>query len=599
MAGWIGTILRVNLTEGTVKKEALNMDAAKDFLGCRGLGTYYYTKEVAPGVDPLGPENNLIFAAGPLTGTMGTSTGRYEVVTRAPLTGTLAASNSGGYWGPELKYAGYDMIIFEGKSEKPVYLDIYNGKVLIKDAADLWGLDVPKTTAAILAKSDPDAKVACIGPAGENMVLMASIMNDEHRAAGRSGVGAVMGSKKLKAIVVRGTNGVKIGDKDKFLKAVRDSRKLLFENGVTNAGLPAYGTNVLVNILNSVGSHPTRNFRESCFETADKIGGETLTATRLHRNKACASCVIGCGRVAWSEGKFAGEGEGPEYETAWSFGSDCGIDDLDLVNKANFMCNELGLDTITMGATIAAAMELYEIGALSKEEAGFELNFGNKDAVVALVEATAYRKGFGNDLAEGSFRLGTKYGHPEVSMTCKKQEMPAYDPRGIQGIGLNYATSNRGGCHVRGYTISPEILGLPEKLDQQSIKEKPVWVKAFQDLTSAVDAAGMCLFTTFALGAPAIAAQLSGATGVEYSADDVAKIGEKIYNMERMYNMSVGFTKADDTLPARMFNEPIPDGPMKGKVSRLSEMLPEYYNIRGWDENGVPTEDKLRELGLK
>ena len=263
------------------------------------------------------------------------------------------------------------------------------------------------------------------------------------------------------------------------------------------------------------------------------------------------------------------------------------------------MCNELGLDTITMGATIAAAMELYEIGALSKEEAGFELNFGNKDAVVALVEATAYRKGFGNDLAEGSFRLGTKYGHPEVSMTCKKQEMPAYDPRGIQGIGLNYATSNRGGCHVRGYTISPEILGLPEKLDQQSIKEKPVWVKAFQDLTSAVDAAGMCLFTTFALGAPAIAAQLSGATGVEYSADDVAKIGEKIYNMERMYNMSVGFTKADDTLPARMFNEPIPDGPMKGKVSRLGEMLPGYYEARGWDENGVPTENKLKELGLK
>lgn len=599
MAGWIGTILRVNLTEGTVKKEALNMDAAKDFLGCRGLGTYYYTKEVAPGVDPLGPENNLIFAAGPLTGTMGTSTGRYEVVTRAPLTGTLAASNSGGYWGPELKYAGYDMIIFEGKSEKPVYLDIYNSKVVLKDASDLWGLDVPKTTAAILAKSDPDAKVACIGPAGENMVLMAAIMNDEHRAAGRSGVGAVMGSKKLKAVVVRGTNGVKIGDKEKFLKAVRDSRKLLFENGVTNAGLPAYGTNVLVNILNSVGSHPTRNFRESCFETADKIGGETLTATRLHRNKACASCVIGCGRVAWSEGKFAGEGEGPEYETAWSFGSDCGIDDIDLVNKANFMCNELGLDTITMGATIAAAMELYEIGALSKEEAGFELNFGNKDAVVALVEATAYRKGFGNDLAEGSFRLGTKYGHPEVSMTCKKQEMPAYDPRGIQGIGLNYATSNRGGCHVRGYTISPEILGLPEKLDQQSIKEKPVWVKAFQDLTSAVDAAGMCLFTTFALGAPAIAAQLSGATGIEYSADDVAKIGEKIYNMERMYNMAVGFTKADDTLPARMFDEPVSEGPMKGKISRLSEMLPEYYNIRGWDENGVPTEDKLRELGLK
>ena len=599
MAGWIGTILRVNLTEGTIKKEALDMEAAKKFLGCRGLGVYYYTKEVEPGVDALGPKNNLIFATGALTGTMGTSTGRYEVISRAPLTGTLAASNSGGYWGPELKYAGYDMIILEGQSEKPVYLDIYNSRVTLKDASDLWGLDVPKTTAAILSKSDPDTKVACIGPAGENQVLMAAIMNDEHRAAGRSGVGAVMGSKKLKAIAVRGTNGVKIGDKEKFLKAVRDSRKLLFDNGVTSAGLPIYGTNVLVNILNSVGSLPTRNFRESYFETADKIGGESLTAERLHRNKACASCVIGCGRVAWSEGKFAGEGEGPEYETAWSFGSDCGIDDLDLVNKANFMCNELGLDTITMGATIAAAMELYEMGVLSKEAAGCELKFGNSEAVVALVEATAYRKGFGDELAEGSYRLADKYGHVEVSMTCKKQEMPAYDPRGIQGIGLNYATSNRGGCHVRGYTISPEVLGLPEKLDQQSIKEKPIWVKAFQDLTSAVDSAGMCLFTTFALGAPAIAAQISGATGVEYTPEDIAAVGERVYNMERMYNINVGFTKADDTLPDRMLHEPIPSGPMKGHVSRLDEMLPEYYAARGWDENGVPTEAKLQELGLK
>ena len=599
MAGWIGTILRVNLTEGTVKREALDIDAARKFLGCRGLGVYYYTKEVEPGVDALGPKNNLIFATGVLTGTMGTSTGRYEVVTRAPLTGTLAASNSGGYWGPELKYAGYDMIILEGKSEKPVYLDIYNSKVTIKDASDLWGLDVPNTTAAILAKSDPDTKVACIGPAGENLVLMAAIMNDEHRAAGRSGVGAVMGSKNLKAIAVRGTNGVKIGDKEKFLKAVRESRKLLFDNGVTSAGLPTYGTNVLVNILNSVGSHPTRNFREAYFETADKIGGESLTAERLHRNKACASCVIGCGRVAWSEGKFAGEGEGPEYETAWSFGSDCGIDDLDLVNKANFMCNELGLDTITMGATIAAAMDLYEMGALTKEEAGCELNFGNSEAVVKLVEETAFRKGFGNELAEGSFRLGTKYGHPEVSMTCKKQEMPAYDPRGIQGIGLNYATSNRGGCHVRGYTISPEILGLPEKLDQQSIKEKPIWVKAFQDLTSAVDSAGMCLFTTFALGAPAIAAQISGASGIDFTPEEIVLSGERVYNLERMYNMKVGFTKADDSLPERMMKDPIPAGPMKGHVSRLDEMLPEYYAVRGWDENGVPTDEKLTELGLK
>lgn len=599
MAGWIGTILRVNLTNGTISKEPLDLTAARKFIGARGLGVYYYTKEVAPGVDALGPENNLIFATGPLTGTMGTCTGRYEVVTRSPLTGALAASNSGGYWGPELKYAGYDMIIIEGISPKPVFLNIINDTVELKDASRIWGMEVPAATEALTAANDPEAKAALIGPAGENKVLIAAVMNDTHRAAGRSGVGAVMGSKKLKGIVVRGTKGVKLGNKAEFMTWVKKSRDLLFENGVTSGGLPAYGTNVLVNILNSVGSLPTRNFQEAYFETADKIGGETLAATRLRTNKACAACTIACGRVAWSVGEFAGEGEGPEYETAWCFGADCGVDDLDAVNKANFLCNELGIDTISMGTTIAAAMELHEKGYISREESGHDLKFGDAAAMVALVKDTAYRKGFGDELAEGSYRLCSKYGHPELSMSVKKQEMPAYDPRGIQGIGLNYATSNRGGCHVRGYTISPEILGLPEKIDQETIEGKHVWVKAFQDLTAAVDASGMCLFTTFALGADTIAGQLSGATGMEYTGDEVVEAGERIYNLERMYNINVGFTKADDLLPPRMHNEPIPAGPQKGKLSRLSEMLPLYYEARGWDEDGVPKDEKLSALGLK
>lgn len=599
MAGWMGIILRVNLTEGTIKKEPLDLAAARKYIGARGLGVYYYTKEVEPGVDALGPENNLIFAAGPLTGTMGTCTGRYEVVTRSPLTGALAASNSGGYWGPELKYAGYDMIIFEGVSPKPVFLNIINDTVELKDASCVWGLEIPAATEAMIAASDPESKVALIGPAGEKKVLIAAVMNDLHRAAGRSGVGAVMGSKRLKGIAVRGTKGVRLGDKAQFLTWVKKSRDLLSKNGVTSGGLPAYGTNVLVNILNSAGALPTRNFQETCFEEADSIGGETLAATRLRTNKACAACTIGCGRVSWSEGKFAGEGEGPEYETAWCFGADCGVDDLDAINKANYLCNELGLDTISMGATIAAAMELHEKGFVTKEDSGCDLRFGDAASMVALVRDTAYRQGFGDSLAEGSFRLCSKYGHPELSMTAKKQEMPAYDPRGIQGIGLNYATSNRGGCHVRGYTISPEILGLPEKIDQESTEGKHMWVKAFQDLTAAVDAAGMCLFTTFALGADTIAGQISGATGLDYTGDEIVTAGERIYNLERMYNMAVGFTKADDTLPPRILHEPIPTGPQKGRTSRLSEMLPLYYEARGWDEDGVPTDEKLAELGLK
>jgi aldehyde:ferredoxin oxidoreductase len=430
MFGWIGTVLRVNLTDGTIKHEALDAQAAHDYLGCRGLGTYTYIKEVPEIVEPLSEENKILFVAGPLTGTMGTSTGRFQVVTRSPLTGTIGAANSGGYFGPEMKYAGYDMIIFEGKSEKPVYLYINNGDVALRDASCVWGKDTHTTTDALLAATDPDAKVTCIGPAGERMAMLANLINDKHRAPGRGGLGAVMGSKKLKAVVVRGTRGVKVADKPGFLKAVKQSRDLLAANGVTSGGLPAYGTNVLVNILNQTGALPTRNFHEGFFPTADKVGGESLAAERMFRNKGCAAC---------------------------------GIDDLDAINRANFICNEYGLDTISAGATVAAAMDLYEMGIIDKKTTGgHELRFGNADAMVAMIEAMARGEGFGEALQNGSYRLGEKYGHAEVSMTSKKQEMPAYDPRGIQGIGLNYATSNRGACHVRGYTISPEISPSPD-----------------------------------------------------------------------------------------------------------------------------------------
>lgn len=599
MNGWTGTILRVDLSGGEIKREALDMAAARDYLGCRGLGTYYYIKETPEVVEPLSEENNLIFLTGPLTGTMGTNTGRFQVVTRSPLTGAIGAANSGGYWGPELKYAGYDMIIFEGVSPKPVYLYINNGDVELRDASALWGKTVPEATDMMLAQTDPDAKVACIGPAGERMALLANIMNDKHRAPGRGGLGAVMGSKKLKGVVVRGTRGVKVADKDAFIKAVKESRALLSENGVTGGGLPAYGTNVLVNVLNQTGALPTQNFHRGVFPTADKIGGETLAAERMYRNKGCAACVVGCGRVSYSQGKYAGAGEGPEYETAWAFGPDCGIDDLDAVNSANFICNEYGIDTIGAGATIAAAMDLYEMGVIGRDDTdGQELRFGNVDAMIEMVKAMAKGEGFGRVLCDGSYRLGERYGHPEVSMTSKKQEMPAYDPRGIQGIGLNYATSNRGACHVRGYTISPEVLGIPEKLDPESTAEKPAWVKAFQDLTAAVDSCGMCLFVTFALGADQIAAQLAAATGVPYTGEDFTKIGERVWNMEKLYNIQAGFGKEDDALPARMTSEPIPEGPLAGRVSRVPEMLGAYYELRGWNADGVPSPEKLEELGL-
>lgn len=599
MTGWTGKVLRVNLADGTITKEPLRTRDAEAYIGARGLGSKYWVDEVKdPMVDPMGPKNNLLFVTGPLTGTMATSAGRYEVVCKAPLTGTLAASNSGGYFGPELKYAGYDMIVFEGKSPKPVYLYIYNDTAELRDAAALWGKNTHETTDAILAETDPDAKVACIGPAGEKGVLFAAVINDKHRAAGRSGVGAVMGSKNLKAVAVRGTKGVRVADATAFLANVRAAREKLAANPVTSAGLPAYGTNVLVNILNQAGGLPTRNFQTGHFEEADDISGETLSATLLVAKKGCAGCTSACGRVSKTTGTYAGSGEGPEYESAWSFGAACGISDLSAVTKANFLCNELGIDTITMGSTIACAMELFEKGLVTKAETGMDLSFGNAASMVEMVKKTAAREGFGDRLAQGSWRLASEAGHPELSMTTKKQEMPAYDPRALQGMGLEYATSNRGGCHVRGYLTSPEILGLPQKLDPDSIEEKPAWLKAFQDLTASFDSSGVCLFTTFAIGGEELAAQMAAATGVPYTADDIMKAGERIWNLERLFNLAAGYTKASDTLPPRLLNEPIPTGPAKGKVSRLPEMLPGYYAVRGWDESGVPTDEKLQELGL-
>ena len=598
MYGWIGNVLRVNLADGSFRREALREDLARDYLGARGLGTRYFVDEVDPMVDPLAPENKLCFVAGPLTGTLATSAGRFNVVAKSPLTGTIGASNSGGYWGPELKFAGWDMVVLEGKSPKPVYLYLYNDKAELRDASALWGKDTHEATDLLLGETDPEAKVACIGPAGENLVLLANIINDKHRAPGRGGMGAVMGSKNVKALVVRGTKGVRVADKDAFLDAVKQARAKLAAHPVTSGGLPLYGTNVLVNILNQSGGLPTRNFQTGVFEGADKIGGETQRDTRLHRNKGCFGCTVACGRVSFAADPYAHEGEGPEYESTWSFGADCGVDDIDAIAVANYRCNELGLDTISLGSTLACAMELYERGYLDRQTAGHDLRFGNARAMVDLVEDAGYRRGFGELLGQGSWRLASHFGHPELSMTVKKQEMPAYDPRAIQGIGLNYATSNRGGCHVRGYLISPEILGVPQKLDPQSIEEKPAWDKVFQDLTAAVDSAGLCLFTTFGIGGEEVAAQLAAATGVPYTAEDVLKVGERIWNLERLFNLKAGFSAADDTLPPRLLGDPMPEGPHKGRVSRVPEMLPRYYEARGWDARGVPTPEKLAELGL-
>ena len=614
---WAGKILRVDLTAGTVKSEPLNMQWARDYVGSRGLGSKYLVEEVDAKVDPLSADNKIIWATGPLTGTMASTGGRYTVITKGPLTGAIACSNSGGYWGAELKMAGWDMIIFEGKSEKPVYLNINDDVAELRCAAHLWGKSVWDTEAIIKkGLQDPLARVSSIGKAGENGVLFAAVVNDLHRAAGRSGVGAVMGSKNLKAIAVRGTLGVgNIRDPKAFMSAVKVAKKVLADNGVTGTGLPAMGTQVLMSVINEMGGLPTRNHRDVQFEGAKDIGAEAMATPRktdgkkhLVTNQACFGCTIACGRVSkMDEGHFTivnkpqyrGANGGLEYEAAWALGAANGVNDLEALQYANLLCNEEGIDPISFGATVGAVMELYDMGVLTKEQIGIDAKFGSAETLAFLAEETVNGRGFGKEIGQGSKRLTAKYGHPELSMSSKGQEFPAYDGRAIQGIGLAYATSNRGGCHLRGYTIASEVFGIPVKTDPTEHEGKPDLVKAFQDATAAFDSSGLCIFTTFAWSLPDLAAQLAPACDDGFTTEELAKIGERIWNMEREFNNRAGFTAQDDSLPARLLNEPCKTGGSKGKVSMLAEMLPKYYSARGWDAEGRPTADTRARLGLE
>jgi aldehyde:ferredoxin oxidoreductase len=613
---WAGKILRVNLTAGTVKSEPLNMQWAKDYLGSRGLGSKYLISEIDPKVDPLSADNKIIWATGPLTGTMASTGGRYTVITKGPLTGAIACSNSGGYWGAELKMAGWDMVIFEGKSAKPVYLYINDDHAELRDASELWGQSVWKTEAKLKqVHQDPLLRISSIGKAGENGVLYAAVVNDLHRAAGRSGVGAVMGSKNLKAVAVRGTKGVgNVRDPKAFMAATQAAKKVLADNAVTGQGLPTYGTQVLMNVINEVGALPTRNHRDVQFEGAKDISAEAMATPRktdgkkhLVTNQACFGCTIACGRISkideshfsvQNKPEYWGASGGLEYEAAWALGAANGVNDLEALQYANLICNEQGFDPISFGATVGAAMELYEMGVLKKEQIGIEAPFGSAKALCELADMTANGVGFGKELGLGSKRLCEKYGHPELSMSVKGQEFPAYDGRVIQGIGLNYATSNRGACHLRGYTIASEVLGIPVKTEPTESEGKPELVKAFQDATAAFDAAGVCIFTSFAWTLADVAPQVQAACGEEFTMEHLNHIGERIWNMEREFNNAAGFTAKDDTLPKRLLTEAAKTGPGKGVVSKLPQMLPKYYEVRGWDKEGRPTSDTKKRLGL-
>ncbi|NOY99164.1 MAG: aldehyde ferredoxin oxidoreductase family protein [Chloroflexi bacterium] len=605
MYGWHGKILRIDLTNLKTSVEEVDPQMARDYLGGRGWAIRYLYDEVDPLVDPLAPENKLIFATGPLTATTAPTGNRYMVVTKSPLTGAVAHSNSGGDFPTWMKRTGFDMFIFEGRAEKPVYLWVNEDQVEIRSAEHLWGKDVPATTDALLAETNPKSKVACIGPAGENLVLMAAIMNDKHRAAARSGVGAVMGSKNLKGVVAYGRKNPAFADDEAMRKLSLTIAKEVGADIKKGSSLREYGTAYVPQVTNTMGILPTRNFQSGVFEGADRIDGVALKEKYLIRPKPCYRCPIACGRLtAVDDEKYGGKGEGPEYETISSLGSACGVDNLAALTRANYWCNELGMDTISAGMTIAAAMEMYEKGYIPEEDIGQPLRFGDADAVIAMLRKMAYRDGFGDALAEGSYRLAEKYGHPEIAVTTRKQEFPGYDPRGSQGMGLLYATSNKGASHMEGDVAYEEVFGVPVKDDPLTTDGKAELVARFQNAFALIDSSGLCVFLAVRyvfskdrmIWPTRLAQLMSHTTGVEYAPEEVLTAAERIYNLERLFLLKAGSTV--DTLPPRMLNEPLPEGPAKGRVAELDKMLPEFYEVRGWDENGVPTREKLAELGL-
>jgi len=614
MYAFMGKILRVNLTDGNISVEDLPQDWSRDYLGGAGLATKYLYEEVPKGADPLGPENKLMFMVGPLTGTVSPSAGRSDVVAKSPLTGIWGHANTGGQWGNQFKRTGFDGIIFEGISPKPVYLKIEDGQAELKDASHLWGKMVPETTDQVIEECGKGFRVACIGPAGENLVKYACIMNEKDRAAGRCGMGAVMGSKKLKAIAVSGKNAPQIAKPDEFKETSKKQFDLLNES-MLKVGFETFGTNMVSDLVNAKGGYPTRNWQTGVFDQIEEIGGQALSDKVLVSKVNCYACPIACGRkTEIKEGPWKShKGEGPEYESVNTLGAVCGVGSMEAITMANYLCNEYGMDTVSAGVSVAFAMECYEKGILTNEQTGgLELKFGDGELVVNLMEKIAKREGFGDMLAEGSRAMAQKLGQgsEKFAMQVKGLELPAYDPRAAKICGLGYATANRGGDHITGYVQGPTFIDTPflvidESKIEDALVANPAEAKVLVDQENALtffDLAGCCKFMGMLLKAEEWVDLVAMATGWDFGVDDFRKTGERVYNLMRAYNVREGITRADDSLPARIHEDALPEGPAAGQVLSLeafNNYLDAYYDFRGWDKaTGKPTREKLEELGL-
>lgn len=593
MKGMNNKILKVNLKDKEIENLKISDDLLEKYIGGRGFGVKLLIDNIPAKINPLDPKNPLIFTTGPFGATNIPTNGRFSLVTKSPLTNGIFYSNSGGYFGVFMKKCGYDGIFIDGALNAPGYL-LVDGEdhVEIKEADELWGLNTEETLDKLKNNEGNNIHCLMIGPAGENLVNIASIMNDAARAFGRGGVGAVMGSKNLKAIVVKGGKKKMVADNPgllkKYVKMALDKIKIV---PITRSALPNFGTSALINIINTLGMLPINNFQKGYDKRAAQVSGEEINNQLTQEQEGCYACPIRCGRLT-KAGNM--KGKGPEYESVWALGPNLGIYDLITVTQANYLCNQLGLDTISCGGAISCAMELQQEGKLKSDD----LTFGNTAYLKELVEKIANNNEIGKEIGEGAALLANKYNSPDTAIHVKGLELPAYDPRGAIGHALGYATSNRGGDHLTGYLASMEIFAAPKKIDRFTMAGKPDLLALKQNQKAMEDSLVICAFAGWALGLDYYSRFLTAITGDEYDVITLTKIGERIYTLERLYNLREGLTKKDDTLPPRFLNTPLEEGASKDRIVPLDEMVKQYYYVRKWDENGVPRKDLLEQLGI-
>lgn len=608
MNGYTGKILWVDLTSKVSEIFELSEDILRKFLGGKGLGAYLLYKNLKPKTDPYSSQNLLIFVTGLLSGTSFPCVARGGVVTKSPLTETFLDSYAGGIFAHTIKNAGYDAIVLTGRSDRPVFLAIEEDKISINDASSLWGLTSIETEKRLLnifrTNKNERIGIATIGPAGESLVRFSGIMT-ENRIFGRGGAGAVMGSKNLKAVVVKGNKEVEIYDQKKFKEIAKIGQERIASHPMTKRGgpFPRYGTMHTIDVTQETGTLPTRYWRENTFDHAHNINGDSFTQYII-KSRSCSFCPIGCSRD--TKAIYGGKEyitEGPEYETIYAFGSNLGIDDPRIIIVADQLCDQYGMDTISCGNVIGFAMQCLEKNLLKRDDFGLDLYFGDGDSVIKMIHLIGKREGIGDLLAEGVKRASLKIeGSSKFAMHIKGLELPGYDPRGMKGQALTYALSDRGACHLRSNTLRTELLGLPTRIDRYAYEGKPKMVAELQLTYVMYDCLISCIFGGIAITNEDYVNAISAVTGWSFSAEELRLITERVWTLSRLFNCREGFERKDDTLPSRLFFEPSSIGPSKGEVvdrNSFEKMLDEYYEIVGWDKNtGKPTDGRLKELGL-